>query len=221
MAINIDGANTLKLVVTDAGDGSSHDWAEWGNAYLSVDLIPVLSLDYESLTGGDGNGIFDPGETMDVHLKVENTGSASTGTLVSTCTAMGDNSSFVTVNNLTVDLNALTPGSLSTYTHSISIDPSATSTAQNPVVTYNTAGTDIVDWILIDLRDTTSADMATSSTSIGMHAAFLRNDGRVVDLDGNPVLSFANTMVKNDLFVVVFSESYSRHFGKCRNKNRK
>jgi hypothetical protein len=82
-------------------------------------------------------------------------------------------------------------------------------------------GTDIVDWVLIDLRDTTSADLAIPSTSIGMQAAFLRNDGRVIDLDGNPVLSFANTMVKNDLFVVVFSESYSRHFGKCRNKNRK
>jgi PKD repeat protein len=130
MAVNIEGANTLKLVVTDAGDGSSNDWADWGNAYLSIDLIPVLSLDYENLSGGDGNGIFDPGETMDVHLKVENTGSASTGALVSTCTAMGDNSSFVTVNNPTVNLNALTPGSFSNYTHSISIDPGATIGAQ-------------------------------------------------------------------------------------------
>ncbi|OQX77889.1 MAG: hypothetical protein B6D61_06500, partial [Bacteroidetes bacterium 4484_249] len=130
MAINIEGANTLKIVVTDGGDGTSDDWADWGNAQLSVDLIPVLSLDYESLSGGDGNGIFDPGETMDVHLKVENTGSASTGVLVSTCTAMGDNSSFVTVNNPTVNLSALTPGSFSNYTHSISIDSGATIGAQ-------------------------------------------------------------------------------------------
>jgi len=69
-------------------------------------------------------------------------------------------------------------------------------------------GTDIVDWVLIDLRDTTSADLAIPSTSIGMQAAFLRNDGRVIDLDGNPVLSFANTMVKNDLFVVVFPRNH-------------
>ncbi len=69
-------------------------------------------------------------------------------------------------------------------------------------------GTDIVDWVLIDLRDTTSADLAIPSTSIGMQAAFLRNDGRVVDLDGNPVLSFANASVKNALFVVVFPRNH-------------
>ncbi|OQX80279.1 MAG: hypothetical protein B6D64_03415 [Bacteroidetes bacterium 4484_276] len=69
-------------------------------------------------------------------------------------------------------------------------------------------GTDIVDWVLIDIRDTASADVATPATSIGMQAALLRNDGRVVDTAGNPVLTFANTSVINNLFVVVFPRNH-------------
>ncbi len=32
--LNVAGVNTLKLVVTDAGDGSSFDWADFGGAFL-------------------------------------------------------------------------------------------------------------------------------------------------------------------------------------------
>ena len=68
--------------------------------------------------------------------------------------------------------------------------------------------TDIVDWVLIDIRDTTSADVATPATSISMQAALLRNDGRVVDTAGNPVLAFANTSVVNNLFIVFFPRNH-------------
>ena len=121
MAVNIQGASTLKLVVTDAGDGASNDWADWGDARLSVDLVPVLSLDYVSLSGGDGNGIFDPGETMEVHLKAENTGSDATGTLTATCIAVGNNTDLITINNPTVNLDPLSPGDSVAYTHSITV----------------------------------------------------------------------------------------------------
>jgi PKD repeat protein len=130
MAINVENANTLKIVVTDAGDGTGHDYADWGNARLSKSLVPVLALEYESLSGGDGNGIFDPGETMDVHLKAQNTGSAATGALTSTCVAMGPNANMVTVNNPTVNINALTPNTINQYTHGISVDANAVIGAQ-------------------------------------------------------------------------------------------
>lgn len=133
LAINIEGANTLKIVVTDAGDGTAQDYADWGEARLSKDLVPVLSLEYEDLSddgNGNGNSIADPGETLDVHLKAQNTGSSATGALTSTCTVMGDNASMITVNNPTVNVNALSPNSQELYTHNITIDANAVIGAQ-------------------------------------------------------------------------------------------
>jgi PKD repeat protein len=67
---------------------------------------------------------------------------------------------------------------------------------------------DIVDWVLVDLRDAATVDAALPATSIGMQAAFLRNDGKIVDLTGSPVISFANTSVANNLFVVVYPRNH-------------
>ncbi|MBL7738291.1 MAG: fibronectin type III domain-containing protein [Chitinophagaceae bacterium] len=53
------------------------------------------------------------------------------------------------------------------------------------------AGTDIIDWVLLELRDAT-----TSSVIIKQRAALIRVDGRIVDLDGSSSVSFrgvANT----------------------------
>jgi len=68
-------------------------------------------------------------------------------------------------------------------------------------------GTDIVDWVLIDIRDTTSVDLATPVTSIGRQAAFLKNDGKVVDIEGNYVLNFSAS-VSEGLFVVVYQRNH-------------
>ena len=125
MAINIENASTLKIIVTDAGNGNYKDYADWGGARLSKSLVPVLSLNYDFLSGGDGNGIFDPGETMDIHLTAKNTGSASTGVLTSTCTAIGANSNLVTINDPVVSLGALLPGNSISYTHGVSIAANA------------------------------------------------------------------------------------------------
>ena len=42
---------------------------------------------------------------------------------------------------------------------------------------------DIVDWVLVELRDTTEAQYAAGSTMIAQQAAFLLNDGSVVGID--------------------------------------
>lgn len=130
MALNIENASTLKIKVTDGGNGNYKDFADFGEARLSKFLVPVVSLNYDFLSGGDGNGIFDPGETMEVHLTAENTGSASTGALTSTCTAIGANSNLVTINDPVVSIGELLPGNSTSYTHSISIDADAPVGAQ-------------------------------------------------------------------------------------------
>ncbi|MCD4736183.1 MAG: lamin tail domain-containing protein, partial [Bacteroidales bacterium] len=66
---------------------------------------------------------------------------------------------------------------------------------------------DIVDWILIELRDTTSAEVALPSSMIDRKAAFLKNDGVVVDIDGVSQLSF-NFAVEDSLFLVVMHRNH-------------
>jgi len=68
-------------------------------------------------------------------------------------------------------------------------------------------GTDIVDWVLIDIRDAASAGQAIPATRIERQAAFLRNDGKVVDMEGNPVLSFSAS-VSQGLFVVIYQRNH-------------
>ncbi|MCD4697068.1 MAG: hypothetical protein K8S16_12600, partial [Bacteroidales bacterium] len=61
---------------------------------------------------------------------------------------------------------------------------------------------DIVDWILIELRDTTDASSAIPGTIIAQQAAFLLNDGTIVGLNGSSFLSFDNS-INHSLFVVI------------------
>ena len=68
--------------------------------------------------------------------------------------------------------------------------------------------TDIVDWILIELRETAyGADSATSKTIIAQRAVFLLNDGLIVGLDGdtcgNTACCVATQSITNNLFIVI------------------
>jgi hypothetical protein len=51
--------------------------------------------------------------------------------------------------------------------------------------TSNAATTDIMDWVLVELRDAT-----TPTTVVATRAAFVREDGKVVDVDGTSDVSF-------------------------------
>jgi hypothetical protein len=63
-------------------------------------------------------------------------------------------------------------------------------------------GVDIVDWVLVELRDAPSANLATSGTTLIRKAAFLKSDGSVVDLDGTSNLQFTIT-VTNKIYLVI------------------
>jgi hypothetical protein len=62
-----------------------------------------------------------------------------------------------------------------------------------------------VDWVLIELRDTTEAALATAETTIGRQAAFLLNDGQVISVDdfrdARPCVF--TTTINNNLFVII------------------
>ncbi|RLD49679.1 MAG: hypothetical protein DRJ05_20620, partial [Bacteroidetes bacterium] len=67
--------------------------------------------------------------------------------------------------------------------------------------------TDIVDWVLIELRDATNPGAADNSSIIATQAAFLLSDGSVVGLNGSSTLQFANS-INHQLFVVVWHRNH-------------
>ena len=66
---------------------------------------------------------------------------------------------------------------------------------------------DVVDWLLIEIRDTTDASLADETTQTERKAVFLLNDGSVVALDGSSMPEFTGE-VKNDLFLVVWHRNH-------------
>ncbi len=66
---------------------------------------------------------------------------------------------------------------------------------------------DIVDWVLVDLRDAMSAQNALPSSAISRQAAFLLNNGSVVDMDGTSLLKFYNS-IENDMFVTIWHRNH-------------
>lgn len=66
----------------------------------------------------------------------------------------------------------------------------------------------VVDWILIELRDATSAVTATAETTIARQASFLMNNGNIRTLDGNGNLQFDSLAIQHSLFAVVYHRNH-------------
>jgi hypothetical protein len=67
----------------------------------------------------------------------------------------------------------------------------------------------IVDWVLVELRETAgNASTATSGTIIGRKAGFIHANGTITATDGSGPLRFNNTITQN-LFVVVHHRNHS------------
>ena len=65
----------------------------------------------------------------------------------------------------------------------------------------------IVDWVLLQARDTIGADNATLETIKETQVAFLLNNGKIVSLDGESLISF-NEPIVNELYLVVFHRNH-------------
>ncbi|MCF8369481.1 MAG: lamin tail domain-containing protein [Bacteroidales bacterium] len=60
------------------------------------------------------------------------------------------------------------------------------------------------DWLMVELRDATSANTATGATTIGKYPVLLSDTGVVVSMNGSKPLNVKQT-ISNDLFIVVYS----------------
>ncbi len=66
---------------------------------------------------------------------------------------------------------------------------------------------DVVDWVLVELRDTTDASLATADTWLSSQAAFLLKDGSIVGMDGTSPLHFPQ-FIDNSLFAIVWHRNH-------------
>jgi PKD repeat protein len=71
----------------------------------------------------------------------------------------------------------------------------------------NSIPANVVDWLLIELRDATAAAIATAAARIARRACFLLKNGSVVDVNGTSLLHFTN-VISNQLFVVVYHRNH-------------
>jgi len=73
------------------------------------------------------------------------------------------------------------------------------------VATEASIPADVVDWVLVELRDAASAAEALPATKlIGWPKAFfLKSDGSIVDLDGTSMPNIGNPTITNKLYVIV------------------
>jgi len=78
---------------------------------------------------------------------------------------------------------------------------------EGPEAVSEIPNTDIVDWIGVELRDAADASLATEATSLGGGAFFIRNDGKIVGLDGSSVLNFDLTINQN-LYVLLWTRNH-------------
>ena len=65
----------------------------------------------------------------------------------------------------------------------------------------------VIDWVLIELRDAPDVISATGETTVAKQAAFLLNDGHVVALDGSSYLRI-NANIEQQLFVVIWHRNH-------------
>ncbi len=65
----------------------------------------------------------------------------------------------------------------------------------------------VVDWVLVELRDATSAQMASPETAIAKKAAFLMNDGYIKTLDGAGFLQI-EASYNHDLYLLIHHRNH-------------
>ncbi len=83
---------------------------------------PSLHLNYLNISGdNNSNGFLEPGESGNLNLTASNFGQINSGTATITCTAIGTNSGYVTINTPTVNAGVINTSATTPFSHNISI----------------------------------------------------------------------------------------------------
>jgi hypothetical protein len=108
ISVNIVGVSTLKLIAVGSGGVVSADWADAGIAKkANADFI----LEYVSMTdNGNSDGLADPGETINLKVKITNSGVIESGNIDFGCSAWANDPSYITITGGTENIGKLAVG---------------------------------------------------------------------------------------------------------------
>jgi PKD repeat protein len=223
LSTELDPGSSYDITITNGEIWSTDDlgiWIDWNQDgdFDDTDENVVCSVD----NGADGTYTFSvptnvlPGSTrMRIRIKysISDCGSPC-GT-----TSWGeveDYSVFVTGGGIQLGLSVMLEGPFNGVNMNSDLNSLLPVNQPFNAAPWNYTGTEnvaaipnpnIVEWVLIELRDATAPNLATGATVIDRQAGFLMNDGQVVDIAENPVLDFEGS-ISDGLFVVVYQRNH-------------
>jgi hypothetical protein len=191
ISVNIVGVATLKLVAVGSSGNVSADWADAGIAKApNADFI----VEYISMTdNGNNDGLADPGETINLKVKITNAGVVQSGNINLSCVPWASDMSYITINSGTGNIGTLAVGasiektisatiSAATVRHSplefnfIANDGSVTGSTVKILTTpfpvfnykYNGIGTETIEDNELSAGETASFDLSIENKGNGI-----------------------------------------------------
>jgi hypothetical protein len=199
-------------------------WNETNKPYLVIDytFTPTftwLKIDggtalAGSIAGGNSQDItvtFDAGTypvgTYNANIKITSN-DADESLIMLPCT-------MIISNGINVSLKAMLEGAFGGTSMTTTLNGILPTSQPYNTAPWNYTGTEsvttmpsnAVDWVLVELRDATSAPSATAATRIARQAALLLNNGNIVATDGTSPL-YITSSVSHGLFAVIHHRNH-------------
>ncbi|MBN2175613.1 MAG: choice-of-anchor D domain-containing protein [Bacteroidales bacterium] len=216
--VSRDGSSTYYIYF----DG----WNEANRPYLVIDYSYTIPYSWLKLNGENQIvGTVASGSPEDINVGFDATGLAE-GTYEASIYVNSNDPDESLVNipviltvgpgfelNLTVYLEGAFNGT--DMNTSLSSDPNFPMSQPYGTEPWNYSGTEniismpanIVDWVLVELRDAASPEIADGTTILDKQAGLLRSDGLVVGTDGTSPLNFAVPVI-DGLYVVIYHRNH-------------
>jgi hypothetical protein len=204
-----------------------HGWNEANKPYLVVNYTYVPPYTWLKVDGlNSTSGTLTGGNAQNIAVTFNSTGLAL-GTYHANISVSSNDideplltipCTLNVINQLYLDITAFPEGPFNGTNLNTSLNAAGLLPLSQPydVAPWNYNGTEsvgtipnanVVDWVLIELRDATDAASATSGTRILRQAAFLLNDGSVVAMNGSANLTFTAS-IAHQLFVVLYHRNH-------------
>jgi hypothetical protein len=203
-------------------------WAQTNKPYLVIDYTYVPTFTWLKINNGTSvNGSITAGSNQNINVSFE-AGSYPVGTYQADIKIISNDSDEGTVlipctmnisTGFNLNLKAMLDGPFGTTEMTTVLNTTGMLPLAQPfnAAPWNYAGTEsvaaipanVVDWVLIELRDATSAANAIPATRIARQAAFILKNGTIVGMNGTSPLLFT-VSVNNQLFAIV---NHRNHLG--------
>ncbi len=220
--------NWFAIGIMDRDNSTYHigfdGWNETNKPYLVIDYTYIPSQTWLNINGGTAvAGSVTQGNNQNINVSF-NAGSYPVGTYQANIKITSNDPdegqvmipcTMIISSGMNVSLKVLLEGPFSGTSMGNAINAILPLSQPYNATPWNYTGTEtvatmpsnVVDWVLVELRDATTASNATLATRITRQAALLLTNGNIVATDGTSPLFFANG-VSNSLFVIIHHRNH-------------